>query len=233
LTLWWQVALLSAVYLPIGYVIESQTITVSKSIATHLMDLVKGLPVAERIGIELVLWGSVATAVLIVLILGWLYGFGVIVRRQATKAHPSDAPYPVLVKRWDLMRIPADQTLALTVFVATGVVLVMLFWAFMPVTTPHPHEEYTKVRGSAKVAKPLRPAEVLQKTETVIAQAESSVQALEAKAQTKDKGKNKAAAAIDKGKAGPKAAAADATKPPAPAGAKAVVPDHDSTPHSH
>jgi hypothetical protein len=236
LTLWWQMALFSAVYLPIAVAIESQTISMAQSIAAGLLDMLKGLAVAERIGIELVLWGSVATVVLIMLALGWFYGCGMIFRRQAAKAQPSDAPYPVLIGRWDLMRIPADQTLALTVFVATGVILVMLLWALMPVTTPHPHEEYKK--ATAKAVKPLKPTEVLQKTETIIAQAESSVQALETKGQTKEKGKDKTTGKTnpmkDKTKAGPKAAAAEATKPPASAAAKPAASDeHDSTPHTH
>jgi hypothetical protein len=261
LTLWWQIALLSAIYFPIAYLIESQTISLANNIATHVMDLLKGLPVAERIGIELVLWGSVALAVLIVLILSWLSAVGMIVRRQAAKAQPSETPYPVLVMRWDLMRIPADQTLALTVFVAAGLVLVMLLWAFMPVTTPHPHEDYKKTDATAKATKPLKPTEVLQKTENVIAQAESSVKALEAKAQIKDKGQGKANAAKDQAQATPKAATqTEAAKPPTPGSPKPAAaeargstgrPAHrpeedrgadspsrghskdDSTPHSH
>ena len=39
-----------------------------------------------------------------------------------------------------MMRVPADQGLMLTAFTPGGVVLVMLFWASLPVTTPHPHE---------------------------------------------------------------------------------------------
>lgn len=190
LTLWWQAALVSTVYLPVAYVIESQTVAGAKAVVGTIMEieLLKSLPVAERIGLELTLWGSVATVVLLALVLGWLFVFGRIVRKQAIVASPSDEPYQALVRQWDLLRVPADQPLLLTVFVGTGVALVVLFWAFMPVTTPHPHEDYKKpVKGEAL----FKPTEALQKTEKLIVQAESAVQALEAKAKQASKGKGK------------------------------------------
>ena len=110
------------------------------------MALLQSIPVAERISIELVLWSSVATAVLLILVLGWLYLVGWIVRKQVSAAPPADAPYPALVRQWDLMRVPADQPLLLAAFTAVGVVLVLLFWAVMPVMTPHPHEDYKERR---------------------------------------------------------------------------------------
>ena len=61
----------------------------------------------------------------------------------------------------------------------------------MPVTTPHPHELYQKPQE--KVVPPLKPAEALQRTEKLIAQAESAVKALEAKAKQGAKGKGKSA----------------------------------------
>ncbi len=193
LTLWWQATLFNAPYLPVAYLIESQTVSGAKAAAGRILqlELLKSLPVPERIGIELTMWGSIAAVVLLALVLGWLFGFGRIVGRQLVTARPAAEPYQALVRQWDLLRVPADQPLLLTVFAATGVTLVVLFWAFMPVTTPHPHELYQKPQE--KVAPPLKPAEALQKTEKVIAQAESAVQALEAKAQeeAKNKGKNK------------------------------------------
>jgi hypothetical protein len=232
LTLWWQIAALTAVYGPIAYLIEAQTIAIGKTATGWMLDLIKGIPVAERISIELVLWGSAATVVLLLLVLGWLYGVGWIVQRQARAARPSQAPYPAVVQRVDLLRIPADQPLTLIVFVGSGVLLVLLLWAFMPVTTPHPHEEYKKAAGTAKTPKALKPAEVLQKTETVIAQAESSVQALEAKAKNQSKDKDKAA----KGKAGAKAEAEakGVGKTKAKSEETSRKADaHDSTPPSH
>lgn len=193
LTLWWQATLFNALYLPIAFLIESQTVEGAKAAVGRILQLglLKSLPVPERIGIELTLWGSVAVMVLLALGLGWLFGFGRIVGKQVAIARPAAEPYQALVRQWDLLRVPADQPLLLTVLVTSGVTLVVLFWAFMPVTTPHPHELYEKPQQ--KVAPPLKPAEALQKTEKLIAQAESAVQALEAKAggEAKNKGKNK------------------------------------------
>jgi len=230
-TLWWQIALLTAVYGPIAYLIEKQTIAATQSLAAALMDLLKGLPVAERIGIELVLWGSAATIVLLLLVLFWLYGVGWIVQRQTRLARPLQVPYPVVVQRVDLMRIPADQPLMLTVFLASGVLLVLLLWAFMPVTTPHPHEEYKKATDTAKSSKPLKPSEVIQRTETVIAQAEASIKALEAKSKNQGKDKGKPAS----GKSDEKKATAkpEAKTAGTPGGAPHKPDTHDSTPHSH
>lgn len=187
-TLWWQAALLSAVCLPIAYGIETQVVVGAKAVAGRILEIevLKSLPVPERISIELVLWGSVATLVLLGLTLGWLYLFGQIVRRQEAAARPAAEPYQALVRRWDLLRVPKDQPLVLTGFVATGVLLVFLFWAVMPVTTPHPHELYRKEPVKVEVFKP---AEALQRTEQLIAQAESAVKALEAKAKQGTKGK--------------------------------------------
>ena len=191
-TLWWQAALMSAIYVPILYVVESETISIAKGIAAWIMEFLKEVPIAERITIELLLWGAPATIVLIVLLLGWLFVFGRIVKRQAALAAPADAPLTVVVRQWDAMRVPADQPLLLTALTATGVVLVVLLWAFMPSTTPHPHESYKK--DTAKAAPVIKPAEVLHKTEKVIVQAEAAVQALEEKKATEakdEKGKGK------------------------------------------
>ena len=197
LTLWWQSTILNAIYLPLAYFIQSGVTGVAQAAAEAIMELgfLKALGVAERIGINLVLWSSVSTVVLIVLVLVWLSLFGRIVRRQAAGAQAATEPYQRLVRSWDLMRVPADQPLMLTVFTATGVFLVFCLWAFMPATTPHPHESYQKEVG--KKAPELRPIEALKKTESILAQAESGVEALEAKAEeeakqkAQEKGKNK------------------------------------------
>ena len=190
-TLWWQAALLSAIYLPIAYGIESQVVAGAKGVVGGIfeVELLKNLPVPERISLELVLWGSVATVVLLGLALGWLFLFGRIVQRPAAVARPLTEPYQALVRRWDLLRVPTDQPLLLTGFTATGVLLVLLFWTVMPVTTPHPHELYRKEPAKVEVFKP---TEALQKTEKLIAQAESAVKALEAKAKQGAKGKTSA-----------------------------------------
>ena len=195
LTLWWQGAALYATYGSLACFLARQTIAGAKALAARIMDLelLKAWPVAERISVELVLWSSVATVVLLALTLGGLFLFGKLVQRQAAAAGPLSAPYEARVHQWDLMRVPADQPLMLTVFTATGVVLVLLLWAFMPVTTPHPHESYRQ--DEKKAAPALKPVEALQKAERVLTQAEASVQALEEKAK---KGKGKAPASEKK-----------------------------------
>lgn len=188
LTLWWQGAALYATYGSLACFLERQTIAGSKAVAARIMDLglLKAIPVAERISIELVLWGSVAAVVLLALTLGGLFLFGKLVQRQADAARPAAGSYEARVHQWDLMRVPADQPLMLTVIMAVGVAMVLLLWAAMPVTTPHPHESY---RQDEKKAVPvLRPTDAIQKAERVLTQAEASVQALEAKAK-KSKGK--------------------------------------------
>ncbi|MBM4123847.1 MAG: hypothetical protein FJ246_02650 [Nitrospira sp.] len=194
LTLWWQSALLNVVYLPLAYFIQGYAKEGSKAVAGKIMEigLIKGLPVAERISIELTLWGTAATIALVALILGWLSLFGWIVRRQTAGAKAAEASYQGLVRQWDLMRVPADQPLMLTVFTAVGVLLVVALWSFMPVTTPHPHEQYKK--DAVKVEPPFKPVEALQKTEKLMAQAEVALQALEeqkAQEEAKAKGKGK------------------------------------------
>ena len=207
LTLWWQAAAMSAIYIPAAYLVGSQVIAVAKSMASSIMGWFQGLPIAERISLELVLWGSVATVTVLMLALGWLFLFGGIVRKQLLAGTPVEVPYPALVRQWDAMRVPADQPLLFTAFTAAGVVFVLLFWAFMPATTPHPDEQYASKEKEKKVSMPLRPVDALQKTEKVIAQAESAIQALEAKAEAdgkeKDKGKNKESAKEPTAKAEP------------------------------
>lgn len=227
LTLWWQITALNAVYVAAAYFIETSVTAGAKAAAEAIMELgfIKALPVAERISLNLTLWGSVSTAVLVILVLVWLSLMGRIVRRQASGASAATEPYQGLIRAWDLMRVPADQPLLLTVFTAAGVLLVFALWAFMPVTTPHPHESYKK--EAVKHAPEIKPAEALKKTEKLLAQAEVGVQALEAKAEEeakeKDKEKEKAKGkgkdqGAEKGKG-----AADSANPKA-GGAKAEAP---------
>jgi hypothetical protein len=202
-TLWWQGAALYATYGSLACFLERQTIAGSKAVAAKIMDsgLLKAIPVAERISIELTLWGSVAAVVLLALTLGGLFLFGKLIQRQVDAASPAAAAYEARVHQWDLMRVPADQPMMLTVFTAVGVSMVLLLWAFMPVTTPHPHESYKK--DEKPVAPVLKPTEAIQKAERVLTQAEASVQALEAKAK---KSKGKAPAPGSKAAAKPKKA---------------------------
>jgi hypothetical protein len=226
LTLWAQIAPLTAVYVWIASKVEGATIDLAKAAVARLLDLLfPGLGVAERISIELVLWAAPATIIFLILLVGWLFAVGWIVRRKAAAARPSDAPYPTLVRRWDLLRIPQDQPLVLTVFVLSGIVLVLLFWGLMPVKTPHPHEMYRPAQ--AKVVKPVMPTEVIEKTETIIAQAEASVKALENKSK-KGPGRDKGPANVQPNVKDEKDKAQSSSKK-----AETKADAHDSTPHSH
>jgi hypothetical protein len=189
LTLWWKIALVGMGYFPLLYLIEGAVFGAARSVAHAIMEtgVMKALPVAERIGLELSLWGVPATLVLLGLIVGWLWLVGWIIRPHVKTAPPVAETYQAVVRRWDLMRIPSDQPLLLTVFVGTGIVLVLLFWALLPATTPRPHESYG--RPEAKIEPPFKPVEALQKAEKLLAQAEATVQVLEQKAEQEAKDK--------------------------------------------
>ncbi len=195
LTLWWKSALVGAIFLPILWFLVSTVTATAISVAHSLleMDMLKGIPVAERISIELTIWGSIASAVLIVLLLIGVSLVGRLIRNMAQAAAPAPDNYQGLITRWDLMRVPADQGLLLTAVTLAGVVLSMLFWAALPVTTPHPHE-CCKPK-EAKAQPPVKPIELLNKDEKMIAQLAAQVEALEkqkAEAETdKDKAKGK------------------------------------------
>lgn len=207
-TLWWKSAVVGAVFLPLVWFIVGTVTSTAISMAHSLMELefLKGVPVAERISLELSLWGSVSTGVLIVLLLIGVSLVGRIIRSTAEAARPVSDNYQNVVKRWDLMRVPADQSLMLTSLTLGGVVLSMLFWAALPVTTPHPHECCKK--PDVKAQAPFKPLETLNKDEKMIAQLEVQIDALEKqKAEAeKDKGKGK--------KAGSEAAAPAPKKKP-------------------
>jgi hypothetical protein len=215
LGLWARVMAATAIYGPLAYVVQSGATGVAKSVTHSIMELelLKSLPVAERIGVELTLWGAPATIVLLVLTVGWFSLVGAIVRRQARAAAPAQASYQGLVRAWDLMRVPSDQPLLLTAFTATGVLLVFLFWGAMPVTTPHPHESYKEKDGAKKAPPVIKPVEALEKSDKLLAQAEAALAALEAKKQAEEEEQSK-------GKKGNKAAGkgseAVAAKPEAP-----------------
>jgi hypothetical protein len=206
-TLWWKCAVVGAVFLPLLWLIVGTVTSTAISMTHSLLDLelFKGVPVAERIGIELSLWGSVSAGALIVLLLIGVSLVGRIIRSTAETARPLSDSYQRVVTRWDLMRVPADQGLMLTALTLGGVVLSVLFWAALPVTTPHPHECCKK--PEVKAEPPFKPLEALNKDEKMIAQLEVQVDALEKqKAEAeKDKGKGK--------KAGREAAASASKKP--------------------
>lgn len=181
LNLWWQWTLFHVIYLPILYFVAAGIISTAKAATTATIEFLKehlipGLPIAEQISIELVMWGSVATVGLIVLALGWLYGLGAITQRHVRASTQLAESYQDIVHRWDLMRVPSDQPLLLTAFMATGVVVVFLFWSFLPASTPHPHEDYEFLDAGEE--RPVKPSRVIKKTENVLMRATSALEEL-------------------------------------------------------
>jgi len=211
LSLWLKTAVIGALYLPILWFVVGWTTETAISVAHSLfeMDLLKGVPVAERIGFELTLWGTVAIAVLLIMLLIGLSLVGRVIRSATKGAQPVSDSYQGRVMRWDLMRVPADQGLMLATLTGTGVLLSLLFWTALPVTTPHPHDCCKK--PEVKVQPPYKPLDALNKDEKLIAQLATKVDALE-----KQKAEEEAGAkSRGKGKAGKAAAKASDSKAPA------------------
>jgi hypothetical protein len=210
LALWWKSALIGALYLPVLWFLVS-TVTETAISVTHSLfetDLFKVVPIAEKISIELTLWGTIALGVLIVLLLIGVSLIGRVVRSSAQGARPASESYERIVARWDLMRVPADQGLMLTAVTAAGVVLSLLFWVALPASTPHPHECCKK--PEVKAQPPYKPVDALNKNERVITQMAAQVEAIE-------KQKAEEEAAKDKGKSGKsKSGSKEAAKGPAP-----------------
>jgi len=199
--IWWRTALIGTFFLPLLWWIVSRVteiaITASHSMAEmdsmrHLFGT--GLPIAERIGLELTIWGSISSAVLIVLAVIGISILGQIVRRMAENSRPASENYQGIVTRWDLMRVPTDQGLLLASLAGAGVVLSLVFWAILPVTTPNPHD--CCKRPEVHVEPPFKPIESLNKNAQRIASLAAQVEEMERhKAETKgqkEKGKGKA-----------------------------------------
>jgi hypothetical protein len=209
-TLWWKSAFLGAGFMPILWYLVSATTAVSVSTSHSLLDMESlrhvfntGIPIAERISIELTLWGSIVTGILVVMSMGGLFLIGVAVRHTAKAAAPASGNYQQLITRWDLMRVPADQGLMLTVISGMAVLMSVWFWIVLPVTTTHPHE--CCIKPEVKVEAVLKPAETLLKNEKQIAELTAQLDQLEAqKAEDakKDKSKGKG---HDGNKGGPSA----------------------------
>ena len=200
LALWWKWALFNVIYLPILYIVVGAVASGAHAVTIKVLEFVKehvwAIPIAEQISIELVMWGSVATVVLILLILGWLYGLGALVQRHVREAVPQEGSYQDFIYRWDLLRVPRDQPLLLTAFTGAGVVLVFVFWGLLPATTPHPHDEY-EYTNVIKVEPPVKPLKVLKEAENVLVRADLTVKELEKKKEeesTSGKSKKKAKA---------------------------------------
>lgn len=216
LHLWWPIALFSVVYVPAAIWLHRTAVGGAKAAGHWILGVLPELPVAERIAVELTIWGSVYLILGLVLFLVWVTFCGRMVKRVASSAAPASEPVPALVRRWDLMRIPADQPLLLAALTGAGVVLIFLYWGAMPVTTPHPHEDYPMPKSAEE--EPIEPTEVLEQTETVILRAEAALEELEQEGK-KPSGKG----AVKGGKAA--GGKSEGTKTPSKAaGTKAVQP---------
>ncbi|MDH4152298.1 MAG: hypothetical protein OEV01_00785 [Nitrospira sp.] len=203
-SIWWRTALIGTLIMPLLWGIVSRVtdtaISASHSIADmevlrHIYDT--GLPVAERIGLELTVWGSISSAVLFILSVVGVSVLGQAIRRIAEDCRPAPENYQGLVTRWDLMRVPNDQGLLLASLAGAGVVFSLVFWTILPVTTPHPHECCTKPEVHAEPI--YKPGDALNKNTQRLAAMAAQIEAMEKqKPETKgqkEKGKGKPAGA--------------------------------------
>ncbi len=182
LRLWGLWAVFSVIYLPLLVLIVSGAKSLAQSAVAATVHFVEtnvmAIPIAEKISLELVMWGLPVTILLIVLLYGWLFGLGALAQRFVRASAPVDGEFQDIVSKWDLLRIPRDQPLLLTAFTGSGVVLIFLFWGLLPVSTPHPHEEYEFVNVK-KVEAKIEPKKVIQSAEQVLARAEATLKELE------------------------------------------------------
>ncbi len=228
LRLWGLWAVFSVVYLPLLFMIMSGVKSLAQSAVHATLHFVESnvivIPIAEKISLELVMWGLPATIVLIVLVYGWLFGLGALAQRFVRASTPVEGAFQDVVSKWDLLRIPRDQPLLLTAFTGTGVVLIMVFWGLIPVSTPHPHEEYEFV-GARKVEEKIVPKKVIQSAEQVLARAEATLKELEKDNPVAEAPKEEKQAAAQEKPA----------VPPAPAAAEkpAATPASDGHSHDH
>lgn len=202
--IWWRTALIGTVIMPILWGVVSRVtetaISASHTLADtealrHIYDT--GLPVAERIGLELTVWGSISSAALFILAAIGVSVLGQAIRRLAEDCRSAPENYQGLVTRWDLMRVPNDQGLLLASLAGAGVVFSLVFWTILPVTTPHPHECCAKPEVQAEPV--YKPVDALNKNTQRLAAVAAQVEAMEKqKSDTKgqkEKGKGKPAGA--------------------------------------
>jgi hypothetical protein len=211
-SIWWRTALIGTLIMPILWGVVSRVtetaISASHTLADtealrHIYDT--GLPVAERIGLELTVWGSISSAALFILAAIGVSVLGQAIRRLAEDCRSAPENYQGLVTRWDLMRVPNDQGLLLASLAGAGVVFSLVFWTVLPVTTPHPHECCAKPEVQAEPV--YKPVDSLNKNTQRLAAMTAQVEAME-KQKSETKGPN------EKGKGKPAGAApSDNSKP--------------------
>ncbi len=188
LRLWAPWAVFSAVWLPIASVIVGGAKAVATWATDGTMHVISEqfftIPVAERISLELAMIGVPVILVLLAALYGWVFGLGFLTQRVVRASAPVDGTFQDIVHTWDLLRIPKDQPLLLTVFTGTVAVLIVLFWNLLPVSTPHPHEEYEFVHVN-KAEKRIVPREVITATEQILSHAEATLKAVEKESKKK------------------------------------------------
>jgi len=208
LRLWAQWAVFSVVYLPMLVFVMGGTKALAISATEATVHFVEEsfmvIPVAEKITLELLMWTTPTTIVLIALLAGWMFGLGTLTQRVVRASTPVSGSFQDIVYKWDALRIPKDQPLLLTAFTGVGVVLVVLFWGLLPVSTPHPHEDYEFI-DVKKVERKIVPKDVIKSAEKVLARAEATIKELEKDNPTVDKPKDeKNPAAKEEPKPSPK-----------------------------
>ncbi len=208
LRLWAQWAVFSVVYLPMLDFVVGGTKALATSATEATVHFVEEsfmvIPVAEKITLELLMWTTPTTIVLIALLAGWMFGLGTLTQRIVRASTPVSGSFQDVVYKWDALRIPKDQPLFLTAFTGVGVVLVVLFWGLIPVSTPHPHEDYEFINVE-KVERKIVPKDVIKSAEKVLARAEATIKELEKDNPTVDKPKDeKNPAAKEEPKPSPK-----------------------------
>src|SRR5438093_851635 len=147
LALWWQGAVIGGAFLVAAYFALPAAVAVSKHIAAGIIEGIKkvfpGFSIAEQITLELLLWSIPAAVVLAILALVVLKIYGWRIKVTVRSAgRPTAAPLGERVRRWDYARVPRDPGLLLASFAGVIVLLTIVFWLFLPVTTPHPSEDY-------------------------------------------------------------------------------------------
>ena len=200
LALWWQGAVIGIAFVAAAYFALPAAMSVAKRIAAGIIEGIKkifpGFSIAEQITLELLLWSIPTIVVLGVLALIALKIYGWRIKATVKSAgRPTAAPLGERVRRWDYARVPRDPGLLLASFAGVILVLTVVFWLFLPVTTPHPSEDY-KVQVK-KPVKPLKPEDMLKQTEMSLAKADAVLHSLE---QEKGKEKKQAKKPEQKGK---------------------------------
>jgi len=208
LRLWAQWAVFSVVYLPmLDFVMggtKALAISATEATVHFVEESFMVIPVAEKITLELLMWATPTTIVLIALLAGWMFGLGALTQRVVRASTPVSGSFQDIVYKWDSLRIPKDQPLLLTAFTGVGVVLVVLFWGLLPVSTPHPHEDYEFI-DVKKVERKIVPKDVIKSVEKVLARAEATIKELEKENPGGDKTKDeKTPAAKEEPKPSPK-----------------------------